>query len=137
MPTMRKFSFNKLGRDRLFKKWLSEGVIAKTIILDDAAYFNSLKDKLLEEAQEVAVATPHELQEELADVLEVVHAIAQAAGFSMESIEKARETKYEVRGGFQERTFVEWAQFPEGHPTIAYCLQNADRYPEIVDEKVQ
>lgn len=128
----RTFRFNKLGRHGIYKRWLNEGVTAKLRPLDDAAYRASLLEKLQEETTEVIqAANPQELKEELGDVLEVIHALAQDAGFSFESVDEERKKKREQRGGFEQRIFVETVEFPEGHPTIAYCLQHPHRYPEI------
>ena len=44
--------------------------------------------------------------EELADVLEVVYALAGAIGVSRDALEIARREKAEARGGFQARVFL-------------------------------
>ncbi|MFI5831028.1 nucleoside triphosphate pyrophosphohydrolase [Streptomyces sp. NPDC051578] len=63
-----------------------------------------LLEKLHEEADEVAAADePRELLDELADVLEVVHALAAMTGWTPEDIEAARLRKYAERGGFDRR----------------------------------
>jgi len=134
MSIYRKFLFNKLGRDGVLEKWTREGVKPKTVHLNDAAFTHSLLEKLKEETQEVVEhKNPTELKEELADVIEIVRQIAKNAGISMEDIEKARADKFAKWGGWDKRLFVEWAEFPEGHPTIDYCLKNPDRFPEIVE----
>ena len=45
--------------------------------------------------------------EELADLLEVMHAVALARGSSMEEIERIRIQKAEKRGGFAKRILLE------------------------------
>ncbi|MNJ04845.1 hypothetical protein D3C73_1657970 [compost metagenome] len=44
--------------------------------------------------------------EELADILEVVHALAQLHKILPEDLEKVRAKKAEERGGFADRTFL-------------------------------
>ena len=61
----------------------------------------ALKIKLLEEASEVQTAPFDELTEELADVMEVVHAIASEAGITKKQISKVRNEKRRKRGGFK------------------------------------
>lgn len=57
--------------------------------------------KIQEEAAEVAVAgTDEEMLEELADVLEVVHAIAGKMGISVDDVERKRRAKRARLGGF-------------------------------------
>ena len=45
--------------------------------------------------------------EEMADVLEVLYAIAAARGDSVEELERVRAEKSEKRGGFADRIFLE------------------------------
>ena len=52
--------------------------------------------------------------EELADILEVVYAIAEAKGCSVESLEALRREKAAKRGGFKERIFLESVNEAEG-----------------------
>ncbi|MFH3721856.1 hypothetical protein WAI01_21340, partial [Acinetobacter baumannii] len=44
--------------------------------------------------------------EELADLLELVNALAQYEGVTLEAVEQVRKQKAEKRGGFQERIFL-------------------------------
>ncbi|WP_141559529.1 MazG nucleotide pyrophosphohydrolase domain-containing protein [Bacillus pseudomycoides] len=44
--------------------------------------------------------------EELADLLELVNALAQYEGVTLEDVEKVRKQKAEKRGDFQERIFL-------------------------------
>ncbi|MFJ4828427.1 hypothetical protein ACIP79_00575 [Streptomyces sp. NPDC088747] len=66
-----------------------------------------LNAKLLEEAQEVADArTAKEWAAELADVLEVVHALAARYGLTPEQLEGMRRDKAIARGGFALRVVL-------------------------------
>jgi len=70
-----------------------------------------LKDKLLEEAQEVFDAYGDEdkthLKEEIADVIEVVDAILFHNNISLEEVLKIRDAKKEKRGGFEKGLYLE------------------------------
>lgn len=71
-------------------------------------YIERLKNKLLEEAKEVVASkTPDETLEELADLLEVIHAIGKESGLSIEQIEKKRISKKQERGGFENHIYLD------------------------------
>lgn len=61
-----------------------------------------LRMKLGEEAVEVIDAGPDGLLEELADVIEVVHAIAALHGHTPADLEQARVDKAGARGRFEQ-----------------------------------
>lgn len=44
--------------------------------------------------------------EELADLMEVMYAVAVARGYSVDELEKVREKKTEERGGFREKVLL-------------------------------
>lgn len=99
-----KIEHNKLVRDKIPEIIVGNGATAETRILDDDQEFLTEKcKKLIEEAYEVA-ANPSE--EELADAIEVINAIAKQCGFSMEAIEAVRRKKLEERGGFDRRIYL-------------------------------
>ena len=50
---------------------------------------------------------------ELADVLEVVFAIAKARGFTEEELQAYRRQKAESNGMFEKRIFLKSVEFPE------------------------
>ncbi len=99
--------YNKLVRDRIPEIIAANGAESVTRTLTMEQFIPALKEKLIEEAREVRdVATPDELQIELADVLEVVQALAIAAGISIDTIEVLRHERAESRGGFSERVLL-------------------------------
>ncbi|WP_055563642.1 nucleoside triphosphate pyrophosphohydrolase [Streptomyces atriruber] len=66
-----------------------------------------LRAKLLEEAGEVARAcTEGEIAEELADVMDVVQALAALCGVSPVHLEAMRRRKQRTRGGFGHRVVL-------------------------------
>lgn len=101
MPTI---IHNKLVRDNIPLIIEAAGKQAVTRVLADEEYLAELDRKLTEECAEYQ--TDKSL-EEMADVLEVLYAIAAARGYSVEELEHARAEKAEKRGGFADRIFLE------------------------------
>ena len=95
--------FNKLVRDRIPAIIEAGGERPVTRILNDEEYLRCLEQKLDEETAEY-----HEGKnlEELADILEVVYALAEAGGHSREELLSVYEKKHETRGGFADRVFL-------------------------------
>ncbi|MDP3299897.1 MAG: nucleoside triphosphate pyrophosphohydrolase, partial [Phenylobacterium sp.] len=100
-----RFRVEKLIRDGLPPMMREQGLTVFCHRLGDAEFLTALKAKLLEEAEEVAVATADDLLEELADVSEVLMALIAAAGLSPEAVEAARLAKRAQRGGFEGRVY--------------------------------
>ena len=76
-------------------------------ILNHDEYIKALQKKSFEELEEyINSKTNDEAIEELADMLEIIHAFAAYHGVSMEKIEEERKRKLEMRGGFKERIFL-------------------------------
>ncbi len=94
----------KLVRDGIPDIIRVDGGEPSTHILDEAAYLDSLDEKLKEELTEFLDG--HDLIE-LADLLEVIRASAEARGSSYEEVEALRHAKFNERGGFGDRVFLE------------------------------
>ena len=133
MDFKRKFKFDKLIRDKLPTILHSEGIEISTRILEnDADYLKSLKDKLMEEAQEaIDATTEYHMQEELADVLEVIRALCLAYGFSYEKVEAIRQQKREAKGSYEKRIHAEFIEIGAENPMVDHYLANPEGYPEI------
>lgn len=102
--------YDKLVRDRIPEIIRLRGGVPVYRQADAEEYRRRLGDKLCEEAAEYAKAEDaDQAKEELADVLEVVHAAAEALGASMHDIEALRVRKAEERGAFKERLVLEQA----------------------------
>jgi len=99
--------FNKLVRDKIPELLDKNGGETETEILDIEKYIACLLKKLKEECEEVITADSKEnLTEELADLLEVIRAIAKINDINFAEIEKIRLTKKEKRGGFENKVFL-------------------------------
>ncbi len=96
--------YNKLVRDKIPEIIERDGKRCDIRILDSAEYLKMLDSKLDEEVKEYHV---DQNLEELADVLEVLYALAKARGYSIEELEALRAEKAEKRGGFEKRMFLE------------------------------
>ena len=94
---------NKLVRDRIPDIIRQSGKTCHTVILDDEAYARCLRDKLQEETQEFLDSRD---VEELADIMEVVYALAAHKGYSVQQLEELRARKTAERGGFADRVFL-------------------------------
>lgn len=95
--------YNKLVRDKIPEIIASCGEKAHIRTLEAAEYALCLEKKLDEE-----VAEYHESHalEELADILEVLFALAEAGGHSKTELMAACDAKREKRGGFSQRVFL-------------------------------
>ncbi|SMB91537.1 nucleoside triphosphate pyrophosphohydrolase [Deinococcus hopiensis] len=91
----------KLVRDRIPERFPG-GTYRK---LDEAEYAAALLDKLTEEVEEYRA---DRTAEELADVLEVLHALAAFHGLMPGTLETLRAKKAAERGGFEERVWMEY-----------------------------
>lgn len=106
-------AFNKLVRDRIPEIIRAKGGEPRTRMLDAAAYRSALKEKMVEEAQEVRLAeSVEDMRGELADALEVICSIAKTYGLGMADIEASRMQKQQERGGFEGRIFLEGVDEP-------------------------
>ena len=102
-------TYGKLVRDLIPDIIRSSGRRCEVATLDAASYLAALEAKLIEEAQE-AVAPNADLATELADVLEVLEALATTAGLDLAVIQAIQATRRAERGGFAKRLQLLWAE---------------------------
>lgn len=95
--------YNKLVRDRIPEIIAAQGQKPIIRVMDDKEYISSLEKKFDEE-----VAEYHESKEleELADVLEVIYALCEIQGHSVDELMRIYEEKHSERGGFSKRIFL-------------------------------
>lgn len=93
----------KLIRDRVPQIIRAQGDEPIVRFADSGEYRKLLRAKLIEEAHEVATADDTHAPEELADVLEVVLALAADLGLDAGGLERLRSAKAVERGSFTER----------------------------------
>lgn len=97
--------FNKLVRDRIPEIIASRWETAMTHVAESQEYYARLCDKLLEEVGEFL--EQKNIDEELADVLEVIYAICEFKNIDREALEVLRQKKAAERGGFTKRIVLE------------------------------
>ena len=95
--------YSKLVRDKIPEIIASHGGKAETRILSDEEYRQMLEAKLDEEVGEYH---RDKNAEELADILEVVLALAASIGCSREELVRIYEKKRQERGGFAEKILL-------------------------------
>ena len=103
-----RLDYHKLVRDGIPRIIEAGGGQPVTRVLDQAGYLAALRAKLMEEAGEAQAAPDGQLRSELADVLEVLRALAAAYGMSWEDVEAEAVNKRDERGGFDRRIFLEY-----------------------------
>lgn len=96
----------KLVRDKIPDLISAEGRTPVVEVLAVAELRPALLSKLAEEAAEAAAASEQELPEELADVLEVVRALAGGLGLSLQEVARLADEKRQRRGGFDQGLFL-------------------------------
>lgn len=100
---MKNIKYHKLVRDRIPEIIEKSGKTCVTSELSASEYVKMLDEKLNEELAEYQESKS---PEELADLLEVIRAVAAARGSSIEEVEKIRVEKASKRGGFEKRILL-------------------------------
>lgn len=95
--------YNKLVRDFIPEIIKENGKLCNTEVLSDDMYIKMLDEKLNEELLEYQESKDIE---EIADILEVIYAIANARGYSVVQLEQIRKEKTDKRGGFEKKIFL-------------------------------
>lgn len=94
-------SQGKLVRDRIPQIIQSKGLEPIVHSADTDEYATRLRGKLSEEVAEFLASDSD--PEELADILEVLYALAEQVGIDRQQLEKLRAAKAEERGAFADR----------------------------------
>ena len=94
----------KLVRDKIPQIIIADGRTPIVRTLSDEEYLSELDRKLNEE---VAEYQADKSLEEIADILEVLLAICEARGHSVDELMEVRDKKREKRGGFRDKVYWE------------------------------
>jgi len=100
-----KIEYNKLVRDKIPEIIKATGKSCKIRILKQNEYTEMLKKKLEEECNEYLESGE---TEEIADILEVLRALAVNSKATWDEIEVMRQEKVEKRGDFTSRVLLKW-----------------------------
>lgn len=107
---MNRQEYNKLVRDKIPEIIHQAGRECEVRILSNAEYLEALRQKLIEEAQEAALASSDDLVKELADLYEVIDAVLTAFGIERETVLAAQKQRQQERGGFERKIKLLWAK---------------------------
>ncbi len=107
---MRKL-YNKLVRDNIPAIIRQHGDTCQTEIMTESEFQLALRQKIVEEAQEVMKTTAHsELVSELADLYEVVETLLQTNNITTDMLQTEQEHRRATRGGFMQRIKLLWTE---------------------------
>ena len=130
----RRFRVKKLVRDNIPTHLMERGIRYTARTVERTEYLDQLKEKLIEEANEVRVANSSAvLLEEISDVLEVVVTLANECGFSLDELISQRTKKRGKNGGLEYRTYIDETEIDVQNKSIQYYLARPKEYPEIID----
>lgn len=118
---MRGIKYNKLVRDRIPEIIEADGKTYVTEILPDEQYLEMLDTKLNEELAEYQESKS---LEELADLLEVIRAVVNARGWTLEELEQVRADKAAKRGGFEKKILLKEVQSPSNYQDLALKIRH-------------
>ena len=99
--------YNKLVRDKIPEKIEANGEKPIISILDNNRYKEELEKKLYEEYLEVINSNGSDRIEELADMLEVIKALAKLEGKTLNDVIEVAKEKVKKRGAFEKKIFLE------------------------------
>lgn len=100
---MKTTTYNKLVRDMIPEIIEASGKKVVYDTLNDEDYLKLLKQKLVEELNEFLESGD---VAELADMGEVMHALLEYKGVSIETFQRIRLEKLEKRGGFKKKIML-------------------------------
>jgi predicted house-cleaning noncanonical NTP pyrophosphatase (MazG superfamily) len=102
MPT-----YNKLIRDRILEIIEKDNLAYNARVLEPEEHLTEIKKKLYEEVKEFDETTnEQDGLEEMADILELLHAALKVYGKTFEELEEVRVHKKEKRGGFDKGLYL-------------------------------
>ena len=96
--------YKKLVRDKIPEIIKNNGEEPIFWILEDEEYLKELNIKLIEEANEFIEAGN---VEELADIMEVLEALAQVHNINFDDVRKEQKVKREKRGAFENKLYLD------------------------------
>lgn len=98
-----KYTYNKLIRDKNVEIMEKLGHKVTYKVLSDKEYLKELNKKVVEEANEFVEAND---LEELADLFEVIYAVADFKKIDLKEVEKIRLAKRERKGAFKNKIYL-------------------------------
>lgn len=100
--------YQKLVRDKIPERIIKNGGRPQTRTLTEPEFIVELKKKFREELEEyLAAESPEARLEEMADLFEVITALNEVEGRSLDAVIAAQQQKRAERGGFAQKIFLE------------------------------
>ena len=131
---MVRFYLQKLVRDKVVKKCLDDEEVLHTEYrtLDKQEFRRELLRKVHEEADEIPLDDNQrdESLKELADLQEVVDALRQDFGFSIEQVQEEMARKKQDNGGFDNRHYIEYNDFIDDSRWVEILRAQPGKYRE-------
>lgn len=131
---MIRFYLQKLVRDKVTKKCLDDPGVLHTECreLDKQEFRRELVHKIHEEADEIPLGDNQrdESLKELADLQEVVDALRQDFGFSVEQVQAEMACKKQSKGGFDRRYYIEYNDLIDDSKWVEVFRVQPDKYRE-------
>jgi len=128
---MAKFILNKLIRDKLRGEYEKMNQKAKYRTLSQTEFAEALKQKLIEEANEINVSDRQSIIGEVADVYQVLEDMLAANNISVEEVQNTKNAKFAKKGGFAEGTYIETLELFDNDDWNDYYRKHPDLYKEI------
>lgn len=130
---MKYFQFNKLVRDKIVDNMKENGQeVIGVRKLKKEEYFEELKKKLREEVEEfLQVKNKEDLNEEFADVQEVIDYIQKELKMKDSDFQKFKTKKTAKSGGFEKKIYLESVGIREDSEWLEYFENNPEKYPPV------
>ena len=126
------FKFAKLVRDKALQNLMAEGVLVQHEILPKGQMIKLLREKLLEEATEVAEEESREaIIEEMADLMQVVLTLMHELDINEGEVEQARIKKNRTTGAYEKALYIEKVMVEKGSDQEKHFLKQPHKYPII------
>lgn len=141
---MKRFSFKKLARDKAIELFTKYNITTDYKILNKEEFIVALKDKFIEELNEVmeAIHSVHkqnnkeelkeELIEELADLQEVLDSMSALLEVSSLAIKEKQNSKHAAKGGFAHGIYIHHIDVPQTSEYYEYFSGKPKQYPELI-----
>ena len=134
---MIRFYLQKLVRDKVVKKCLDDEEVLHTEYrtLDKQEFRRELLRKVHEEADEIPLDDNQrdESLKELADLQEVVDALRQDFGFSIEQVQEEMSRKKQDKGGFDKRHYIKYHDLADDSKWVEIFRAQPGKYREEIE----
>ena len=131
---MVRFYLQKLVRDKVVKKCLDDEEVLHTEYreLNKQEFRRELLRKIHEEADEIPLDDNQrgESLKELADLQEVVDALRQDFGFSIEQVQEEMARKKQDKGGFDKRHYIKYHDLADDSRWVKIFRAQPEKYRE-------